>query len=304
MTVSELYRSVAQLGFEDNLEDDSRFLFSANRALLQVNALRPATGTLVINHKPMQNKVKENTFAPILVTGELCFEASDVKSFYFEADGNGVVHAELFDPLTETWSCIKHVDPVSGGGFKAYRGLLKQDGQFTSGLFRLRFTGEYLYSVKNVAMYEYLKGPNVEDIPAFEPYTRYDVSEIVSDFLSLCPPPMKEEAGFQYLSDGYDVENGRTILLPHDAEGLYKIVYNRRPTPITCEGDAVDEETVIDLDEELCALLPLLVASLVWVDDEPEKAQYYLALYQGRAADIERRRISCTPVPFKIVDGW
>jgi len=304
MTVSELYRSVAQLGFEDNLEDDSRFLFSANRALLQVNALRPATGTLVINHRPMKNKVAENTFAPILVTGELCFEACDVKSFYFEADGNGVVVAERFDPATETWRTVLHVDAASDGGFKSYRGLLKQDGQFTSGLFRLRFTGEYLYSVKNVAMYEHLKGPDPEDVPAFEPYTRYDISSITSDFLSLCSPPMKEEAGFQYLNEGYDVENDRVILLPYDAEGLYKIIYNRRPTPITCDGDAVDEETVIDLDEELCALLPLLVASLVWVDDEPEKAQYYLALYQGRAADIERRRFSCTPVPFKIIGGW
>ena len=35
MTVSQLYNSVAQLGFEDSLEEDDRFIFAANRALLQ-----------------------------------------------------------------------------------------------------------------------------------------------------------------------------------------------------------------------------------------------------------------------------
>ena len=54
MTVSQLYNSVAQLGFEDSLEEDDRFIFAANRALLQVNAIRPVTSAYVINHKPME----------------------------------------------------------------------------------------------------------------------------------------------------------------------------------------------------------------------------------------------------------
>ena len=33
MTVSELYKSVAQLGFEDSLEDDDRFIFAVSRLM-------------------------------------------------------------------------------------------------------------------------------------------------------------------------------------------------------------------------------------------------------------------------------
>ena len=65
MTVSQLYKSVAQLGFEDSLEGDERFIFAANRALLQVNAIRPATSSYIINHKPMDNMLADATFTPV-----------------------------------------------------------------------------------------------------------------------------------------------------------------------------------------------------------------------------------------------
>ena len=92
--------------------------------------------------------------------------------------------------------------------------------------------------------------------------------------------------------------------MPHDAKGLYKVIYKRKPQAVVNNGEASDDMTVIDLDEDLCALLPILVASFVWVDDEPEKAQYYLAIYQERAIDIERRIVSATPVPIKNSNGW
>ena len=46
MKISELYESVAKLGFEDSLEDIPAFFYAANRAVLQVNALRPLTSIL------------------------------------------------------------------------------------------------------------------------------------------------------------------------------------------------------------------------------------------------------------------
>ena len=60
MTIADLYQSVAHLGFETSLEDEARFVYAANRALLQVNALRPATSIYMINHKPLENKIAEN----------------------------------------------------------------------------------------------------------------------------------------------------------------------------------------------------------------------------------------------------
>lgn len=304
MTVSDLYNSVAQLGFEDSLEDDNRFFYAVNRALLQVNAIRPATSVYVINHKPMENKVRESSFTPIEKTEDLYFEASDVKSYYFEADGNGTVYVEKYDEEAETWVIIGLKNLSASKVFTAQKGFIKEGELFVKGRVRLHFTGDYLYSVRNVAMYEYLYSESVADIPPYEAYTRYDISTLVSDFLSLNSPPIKEEAEYQYLNQGYDVENGRIILLPYEAKGLYKVIYKHKPQSVINNGEAGDDMTVIDLDEELCALLPILVASYIWMDDEPEKAQYYLAMYQERAADIERRIVSATPVPIKNTNGW
>lgn len=303
MTVSQLYKSVAQLGFEDSLESEVRFVLAANRALLQVNALRPATSAYIINHKPLKNMVANSTFEPIQKTDDLFFYAENVKSYYFETDGIGSVWIEKYNEESEEWEEIGLAD-FNDHCFTAHYDLIKDDGKFTNARVRLHFVGQYLYSVKNVAMYQYVYSDDKEDIPAYEPFTKYDISALTTDFLTLASPPITEVDGVEYLNQGYEVENNRVILLPHDAKGLFKVIYNKTPKNIIETGEAITDETLIDLDEDLCALLPVLVASYIWVDDEPEKAQYYFTLYKDRAADIERRIYSTTPVHIKSINGW
>lgn len=304
MTVSQLYNSVAQLGFENSLEEDSRFIFAVNRALLQVNAIRPATKAYVINHKPMANKIANATFKPIDKKDELYFYADNVKAYYFEADGNGIVYIEKYDSASNEWKLIAQNDLNSSKTFKAYRGLIKEDKKFTSGQIRMRFTGDYFYSVKCVAMYEYIYTDNVDDIPAYEPFTRYDIGALAEDFLTLSTPLIVETEGVSYVNQDYTIENGRVILLPHDKGGIYKVLYNRKPSPIPQSESLSNSSTILDLDEDLCALLPNLIASYIWLEDEPDKAQYYMSLYKESAIDIERRMRNTTPIQIKSCNGW
>ncbi len=306
MTVSELYLSVAQLGFEESLEYESGFIFAANRALLQVNALRPATSACIVNHRVLENMIAKETFNPVEKTEDLIFEAVGVKSYYFEADGTGTAFIEIQEPAG-TWRIIGTVAISANRSFAPYRGFIKDGGNFVGSddVIRIRFSGDFIYFVKCVAMYKHLYSAQAADIPAYEQYVRYDISAMVHDFLSLCDPPIKtSDDEPERLNQGYDVENGRIILLPRDNPGIFKILYNRKPALIENHGEPEDDETIIDLDEELCALLPPLVASYVWVDDEPEKAQYYLAIYRERAVDIERRVINAAPVAIKNRSGW
>lgn len=304
MRVSELYKQVAQLGFENSLEDDNRFYYAANRALLQVNSIRPAISAYVINHKPMANLVKESTFSPIERSEDLCFEATDAKAYYFEADGNGTLYIENQAPDSNQWVIIGTQKLVSSRRFLPYQGFVKKDGAFTTGQIRLRFAGEFLYSVKNVAMYRHIYSNSEADIPAYEPYTRYDISTLVPDFLSLNSPPISEDENYERLNQNYDVEGGKVILLPYSVEGCFKVLYKRKPKEIENTGLASEDEAVIDLDEELCSILPVLIASYVWVEDEPTMAEYYLSLYRERAMDIERRIRNATPVAIKNKNGW
>jgi hypothetical protein len=306
MTVSQLYNSVAQLGFEDSLENDRRFIYAANRALLQVNAIRPATNAYLINHTPLENKADKTGYETIEVTEETYYTAESGKAYYFEVSGNG--HLTIEYMKDGAWTACEHDYDLNGNGFKAYRGMIKADGNSISGTVRLKFSGEYLFYIRNVAIYDRLLSADPEDIPAYGKYARYDISALADDFLGLATPPIIEYSSdnspLKYLSEHYDVENGRVILLLNSIKGLFKVMYNRKPKEIVNKGNISTDDTKIDLDEDLAALLPLLVASYVWLEDEPEKAQYYLSLYNDRAIDIERRKKEATPIKMINVTGW
>lgn len=304
MNVAELYKQVAQLGFEDSLEDSDRFYYAANRALLQVCKVRPAIGHCLINHKPLLNLVGESTFSPVEKISDLTYEANDAKAYYFEADGNGVVYLEQYVADTDEWRVFGKVELKSNQTFANYKGFIKKEGAFVRGRIRLRFTGEFLYSVKNIALYEHLYSGEVADIPAFEAYTRYNVKSLVSDFMAFCCPPIKETGENTILNQEYEQEGDSTILLPYEKRGVYKVLYERRPKVIENTGANTDDMQEIDLDDELCSLMPILIAAYVWIDDEPQKSEYYLSLYRERVSEIVMSRKDTAPVAIKSANGW
>ena len=98
MKVCELYDHVAQLGFEDNLlEYDRHFVLTANRALYEVAALRPQTGSVLVHHEPLENMINNSSFAPLKKTDDIIFTEDGAKAFYFEALGHGTCHVERFN---------------------------------------------------------------------------------------------------------------------------------------------------------------------------------------------------------------
>lgn len=304
MNIAELYKQVAQLGFETTLEDSDRFYYAVNRALLQVCKVRPAIGRYLINHRPLENLIRQNTFSPTEKIDDLIYEADDAKAYYFEADGNGVMYLEKYDAATDSWSIFGRTELKSKQTFVPYKGFIKKEGTFVSGSIRLRFTGEYLYSVKNVALYRHLYSGDSADIPAYAAYTRYDIKELVADFMALCCPPIIEEETNTLLNQGYEQEGNSIILLPYDRRGVYKVLYEHRPTAIENTGATTEDTQALDLDDELCALMPILVAAYVWIEDEPEKSEYYMSLYRERVQEIVLSHKDTSPVLIKNTNGW
>jgi hypothetical protein len=99
------------------------------------------------------------------------------------------------------------------------------------------------------------------------------------------------------------MEGRRFLIIPRDNPGVFNVIYRRRPLELENVGSPSEDESLIDLDEELCALLPLNIAAYVWADDEPEKAEYYLGLYRERRAEIESKDRSYHPVKY-VTNGW
>lgn len=305
MTIQELYESVAQLGFETELEDNNRFYYAVNRALLQVNRIRPATSIYKLNHFPLENRLTDDTFEPVIKDDEaLVFVADNAKSYYFECNGNGLAIIEKTAD-GETWETIKSIDLVSENGrFIEYKGLILDGEEQYLGTVRIKFSGDYVYYVQNVALYGGLLGAGAEKVPAYSKYIAYDLASLTDDFLSfVCPPIVDATRGKGFvLNDDYFVEGTSKILIPASTVGIFDVCYNRRITEVKASDDM--ETTVIDLDDDLVAVLPNLVASYIWVDDEPAKAEYYLTLYREQVAEIRAMKEPLSPVVYRNKNGW
>lgn len=303
MRVAELYAQTALLGFEPSLEYTDAFYYAANRALMQINALRPRIGEYEIFRYLPKNHVCAG-FAPMVRESDICFEAQGVKSYCFFAKGKGTLFIEM--KRGSAWSLIGERE-LDSKDFAVYRGFIKADGEFTDETVRLRFAAhteaEYVYFVKCVAMYASLLGEGEADIPTYEEWTVYDMPTLADDFLAFDAPPKRAD-GSELESGEYGIDGGKRLLLPYSARGVFKILYRRRPTPLEDTGEPENDVTEIDLDEELCALLPNLIAAYVWADDEPDKAQYYLTLYRERAQEIERRDKNYAPIKIINKSGW
>lgn len=298
MKVSELYYQTAGLGFEASLESDPRFIYAANRALLQVNALRPATKLYRLLHAPLKNICNEDSTNPIMKANEeLIFTAKGAKAYYFECTGSFFV---TFEYLKEdgTWESTNVHKPsllIDRNFFSPNRGLCKdvhgKDLPPETEV-RLRFWGNYSYMVQNVAFYDSLYSDKSSDIPAFSEYCEYDLSILADDkfgissgFLRLAPVAVIDEDEREIISKDVYTENGRLVYIARNKPGTYLVRYYTKPKVIK---EAKIEEA-IDLDEDLCALLPTLIASYLFAEDEPNLAEYYQAAYYKMAAELEAR---------------
>jgi hypothetical protein len=92
-----------------------------------------------------------------------------------------------------------------------------------------------------------------------------------------------------------EIEKVNAIVLASCMEG-----YNVDIKEMTID----DESARIDLPEDVCQILPLLVASYVWLEDEPEKAETYKALFYSEAQKIKDFSSHTSAHLYDSDEGW
>ena len=95
-------------------------------------------------------------------------------------------------------------------------------------------------------------------------------------------------------SDGY------TVTLPDNFSGEMHIRYKPLPK-IVCIDDADDEIYIPPFAEHL---LPLLTAAFVFLNDDEEKADYYMTLYRHEVLKLTRAASSSIDNTYTDVTGW
>ena len=291
MRVSELYNQVAQLGFEEALESNERFVFAANRAIYQINSLRPHVAYVDIVHFPLSNLITASSLEPMFCQGSKIYNVASGRAIYFEAMGKGQLQISV--PGAMAPILIEDFD--SKVSFTPYRFIIPN----TDNTLTIEFKSDYAFALRNVAVYGALLSEQAEDIPSFGAFVRYDMKSVTNDFLGFNSPPIVEDKNYTKLVDGYEIESD-TLLLPYSAQGVYRVSYKRKPKQV----ETLDQSMPIDLDDELCTLLPLLTASYIWLEDEPERSMYYKNLYNERAAEVLSFKRNFTPAKVINVNGW
>lgn len=123
------------------------------------------------------------------------------------------------------------------------------------------------------------------DVPQYEKYIEIKMNEAVDDFYQLAPAEMYSlgTTGDDYIvADKYFQEADKTLVIPREEKGIFKIHYRAYPQQITLE---TPDEEELALDPEVAALVPIYMASVLYKDDDLSVATVYRNEFEvGREA--------------------
>lgn len=277
MTLNELKNDVAKLGFESYIEDEDCLIASANRALFLIYVDRPVSKSTIVSFRgPRVNLVREFTEHR---SGESISITCTGKAVSFRSTGTG--------------SCVITDNTGSNSiPLSADRQLVKQ---FIYGTATITFSGDYYFTVSNLAVFDDIISNKAVDIPEYTPYKELNAQDYCDDFRAFCSQPCDK--------DGNPIRDiklidGR-IRVPFNYRGEIYLTYYRTPKQLSKELP----DAMIDIPEESTPALPLLTAAFMWLDDDAGKAQYYMSLYRDLIANIKRFSTNKIDTVYR-VNGW
>lgn len=278
MTLNRLLEEVYALGFEDAAELNEAFIYSAERAqrLILMEHGNENTGKIIATKLDTASHMELYSHTPGANTS---FPIHGV-AYSFKVSGKGAFT----------------VTDASGTKITEFNDLMGTHRAFVSGEAVITFCGDFSYSVIDFTVFHSVGGAEASDIPIYSRTKDYRITEYIKDYLAATKIPTDP---YGRSIEGATV-SGDLLKLPSDYSGEIIIHYKRVPKKISV--DNADGE--IDIPRSCEHLLPLLTASYIWLDDDPDKAQYYMSIYREEMARIRRYVSSQFDNEYRDVTGW
>lgn len=260
-TLQKMYAADGSEIVEDESTKDyiAGMPYAANEGLQRLStAGKFIVKAISINHMPSKNLVPEQTAVALNDGSSFTFSADGVKSFYFQYSGIGKAYITGGDEETE-------ISIDSYGSFTEIRGNYPN---VSGNKVTIRFESDYPATVKNLAMYDatFPEDENGAKVPEYGRYIKYDLKELATDFYNLFDNSINYEDGNIYLNTtDYYRESDHILILPSNRPGMYTIYYHAYPVQITEE---TEEDYVLPIDPDVAVLLPLYMASQLYMDDD------------------------------------
>jgi len=219
-----------------------------------------------IAHNPVKNLLTGADIIKSMERGTLTFEADKVRSIYFEYYGVGSLDVSV------DGTSVKTLDLSSKQGYAPVRFLVENEDDKKV---VMTITSRYPIALKNVAMYSADFESN-EEVPTYAEKVRYNLKELVDDFYMLSTEDVYYEGGAdisRYVRTQDYFQEGNTVLvLDRDTPGNFRIYYKAYPQQITKD---TPDDTVLVIDPEVGALMPLYMASQIYKEDDNAIATAY-----------------------------
>lgn len=262
MTFGQLKGAVARLGFESDLDDVSLLCSALSRALYMLYRDRPVIRVVKLSKTPFPGRLLSEKFTHTPKKHEYFTFRGQALSFSVSGKGRytlrtgGVSRTEDFDT-----------------DLSSIRQRLGDNASIT-------FEGDYGYTVYGLCDIDAIRSDRLEDIPLWDERSFIDLKRVCKDYMS----PHKAPTDIRGRNITGAVISDGILTLPEGFFGEVLLTYKRAPSM----PGGLDDNEPLDLPEELTELLPLAVASFVWLDDDAEKAQYYLSLYKDGINTLRR----------------
>lgn len=285
MTVNEVKEAVVGYGYSRDLAgNDSLFYTALNLAVKEVNRLRPRTETVTIVHEPI-GEVAAYRDVAICKPGDPLRYTAVARSLSFEVSGNAAITVKGARLANGATTAVCDVS-----GWSRYTAIYTDEGltEEERGHIWVEVKSNLDSKVCFVRNVYFFDVPYVPVIPSGD-IVEYDLRAMLDRFSAVSFPIMRD--GVDLGGGDVSLVGGYKLRIPKGERGTYEVnceVYPKR-VAFNAEGDTDllgEDSTVIELDEDLAELLPLLVASYLWMDDEPEKAAAYEARYARAAQHI------------------
>ncbi len=276
MKYKDLSSEVLTLGFETEWEEEAVLLSAVRRAITTIYTELPRSKT-----KELYKQALERTEHSDIVHGsdENVTVKYDAKAYSFRTVGAG----------TYTLSDGRGSNSVSFTSEQnVHRGFLYGNGE-------INFSGSYAYTVYDIVFYKDILSANEADIPIKNSCSQYLLSELIPDGVS--PLGIPSDGNGEPI-EGSEISGG-VMFIPENYFG--KIILRYKKAPMLPTGDGEEE---IDVPQGCEHLLPLLCAAYAWLDDDPEKAQYYMSLYRSGMDSLRYFTKNVSSIKPKDTNGW
>lgn len=271
---------------------------AANEALqMLATAGKFIIKSIDIAHIPVRSLIPNACKIRSIERGDIEYSSESARSFYYEIKGKGTMSVQIGDaePVITTF------DDTASLGYVPHRMLFDNPN---NAKVTVIFSSDYPLSLKNVAMYS-ADYEDVEDVPAYSEYIRYDLSELAEDFYEVDPEHVIYEGDcdisrYRATSEWFQ-ESFKVLLLHRNVPGNYKVYYKAYPQQLTL---ATPDDTVLALDPEVAALLPLYMASQIYKDDDIQIAQIYRNEFEVAFERLVKSVTAPSQERFTSVTGW